>query len=522
MGKRIGYRKLGEYMNIFELLLPRYKLPSKPKLFESFAGIGCQRMALDKLGIDYEVVGISEIDKYALASYKAMHNECPNLGSITDIKGKDMPKTDIFTYSFPCTDLSKAGQQKGLNTDTRSGLIFEVLRLLHEMQEHNKLPQVLIMENVVDLVQVKFIEQWKEIQFEIEQMGYTNYTFTMNAKNYGVAQNRDRVFMVSILGKYYYEQPKPIPLEKRLKDYLETNVDESYYLSDKMLKAFMSDGTGKYPRKERFLQNINKTNDDIANSITTLAGNRPTDNFIKIPESNNKGYAEATDGDGVYINRPQNKHKSVYKELTPTIKTTENDVGVVVKNLKTDLCNELVSSGTVKGGEIINHSYTNKNKNPDSRIQLKDYIENDNGIMPTLHTRPDTFGVVVSSFTEQQAKMITPDGNVKRYLHSEVVDEFNVGDSADISFPNGYDKGKRTYNGIAPALNLTTTESSLITKLDNLRIRKLTPRECWRLMGIDDSYFDKASQVVSKSQLYKQAGNGIVVDVFAHILKELL
>jgi len=140
MGKRIGYRKLGEYMNIFELLLPRYKLPSKPKLFESFAGIGCQRMALDKLGIDYEVVGISEIDKYALASYKAMHNECPNLGSITDIKGKDMPKTDIFTYSFPCTDLSKAGQQKGLNTDTRSGLIFEVLRLLHEMQEHNKLP----------------------------------------------------------------------------------------------------------------------------------------------------------------------------------------------------------------------------------------------------------------------------------------------------------------------------------------------------------------------------------------------
>jgi DNA (cytosine-5)-methyltransferase 1 len=280
------------------------------------------------------------------------------------------------------------------------------------MQEHNKLPQVLIMENVVDLVQVKFIEQWKEIQFEIEQMGYTNYTFTMNAKNYGVAQNRDRVFMVSILGKYYYEQPKPIPLEKRLKDYLELNVDDSYYLSDKLLGAFMSDGTGKYPRKERFLQNINKTNDDIANSITTLAGNRPTDNFIKTPE--------------------------------------------------------------VKG------------------------------------------------FTELQAKMITLDGNVKRYLNSEVVDEFNVGDSADISFPNGYDKGKRTYNGIAPALNLTTTESSLITKLDNLRIRKLTPRECWRLMGIDDSYFDKASQVVSKSQLYKQAGNGIVVDVFAHILKELL
>jgi DNA (cytosine-5)-methyltransferase 1 len=395
MGKRIGYRKLGEYMNIFELLLPRYKLPSKPKLFESFAGIGCQRMALDKLGIDYEVVGISEIDKYALASYKAMHNECPNLGSITDIKGKDMPKTDIFTYSFPCTDLSKAGQQKGLNTDTRSGLIFEVLRLLHEMQEHNKLPQVLIMENVVDLVQVKFIEQWKEIQFEIEQMGYTNYTFTMNAKNYGVAQNRDRVFMVSILGKYYYEQPKPIPLEKRLKDYLEPNVDDSYYLSDKMIK-YISTDNGKWTGNQ--VPTINK---EVASTINTGEGSRRTDasNYIAdelpsnyelpvimINEATVKGYAEAHDGDGVYLNRPHQKRGVVQDQMIQTIKTSGDDVGVV----------------------------------------------------------------------------------------------------------------------------------------DNMRIRKLTPRECWRLMGIDDSYFDKASQVVSKSQLYKQAGNGIVVDVFAHILKELL
>jgi DNA (cytosine-5)-methyltransferase 1 len=385
MGKRIGYRKIGEYMNIFELLLPKYKLPSKPKLFESFAGIGCQRMALDKLGIDYEVVGISEIDKYALASYKAMHNECPNLGSITDIKGKDMPKTDIFTYSFPCTDLSKAGQQKGLNTDTRSGLIFEVLRLLHEMQEHNKLPQVLIMENVVDLVQVKFIEQWKEIQFEIEQMGYTNYTFTMNAKNYGVAQNRDRVFMVSILGKYYYEQPKPIPLDKRLKDYLEPNVDEKYYLSDKLLSFFIQNSKSNEAKGNGFRFKP-KENDSTANAITTNTGNRMDDNFIKIPEATVKGYTEAYDGDGVYLNRPHQKRGVVQDQMIQTLKTNGDDVGVV----------------------------------------------------------------------------------------------------------------------------------------DDMRIRKLTPKECWRLMGIDDTYFDKASKVVSNSQLYKQAGNGIVVDVFAHILKELL
>jgi DNA (cytosine-5)-methyltransferase 1 len=313
-----------------------------------------------------------------------MHNECPNLGSITDIKGKDMPKTDIFTYSFPCTDLSKAGQQKGLNTDTRSGLIFEVLRLLHEMQEHNKLPQVLIMENVVDLVQVKFIEQWKEIQFEIEQMGYTNYTFTMNAKNYGVAQNRDRVFMVSILGKYYYEQPKPIPLEKRLKDYLEPNVDQGYYLSDKTLEQISNWKSYQNP-----LDSI-KDNNGISQCITTRVAETDAGgisaSMILVKEATIKGYTEAYDGDGVYLNRPHQKRGVVQDQMIQTIKTSGDDVGVV----------------------------------------------------------------------------------------------------------------------------------------DNMRIRKLTPKECWRLMGIDDSYFDKASQVVSKSQLYKQAGNGIVVDVFAHILKELL
>lgn len=414
--------------NLFELIQPRYTLPKKVKLFESFAGIGCQRMAFERADIDYEVVGISEIDKYALASYQAMHNECPNFGSITDIKGKDLPNIDVFTYSFPCTDLSKAGQQKGLTRDTRSGLIFEVLRILHELHEIGNLPKVLIMENVVDLIQVKFIEQWKEIQHEIELMGYSNYTFTMNAKDYGVAQNRDRVFMVSILGDYYYEEPTPIKLEKRLKDYLEQDVDETYFLSDRLLATFMSDGTGNYPRRERFLQNLNKTTDDIANSITTLAGNRPTDNFIKeyatyiswedkkgrintqdhrafdtektsgtvpamergvpkifIPEATIKGYAEAHDGDGVYINRPHQKRGVVQNQMIQTLKTSGDDVGVV----------------------------------------------------------------------------------------------------------------------------------------DNMRIRKLTPLECWRLMGIDDSYFDKVSKVVSKSQLYKQAGNGIVVDVFASILKQM-
>jgi DNA-methyltransferase (dcm) len=219
--------------NLFEMLHPRFLFPKnhKIRLFESFAGIGCQKMGLERATPNFEVVGISEIDKYAIKSYEAMHGSAKNFGDITKIKGADLPEIDIFTYSFPCTDLSKAGKQKGLN-QTRSGLVYEVLRILAETKDNNNLPKVLIMENVIDLIQVKFIKQFQEIQFELEQMGYSNYTLVMNAKDYGVAQNRQRVFMVSILGDYYYKEPQPFPLRRRLKDYLESNVNKKYYLKN--------------------------------------------------------------------------------------------------------------------------------------------------------------------------------------------------------------------------------------------------------------------------------------------------
>lgn len=183
---------------------------------------------------------------------------------------------------------------------------------------------------------------------------------------------------------------------------LEGNVDEKYYISKAMMDYFMgvNQKPSKFPRKERFLANINRKNQDIANSVTTNAGQRPTDNFVKV-------------------------------------------------NLKTDLCNRLVEQGVVKGGEIINHSYTNS----EQRDTLDKYIETTNGITPTLTTRPDILGYVENK---------------------------------------------------------------------PLRIRKLTPKECWRLMGFNDSDFDKASKVNSNAQLYKQAGNSIVVNVLEAILGELL
>ena len=156
------------------------------KVIEAFAGVGSQRMALRNLGIEHEVVGIFDIDKYALISYEAVHGECPNLGDISKIDVKDIPDHDLFTYSFPCQDLSIAGKQKGMIRGvTRSGLLYECEKII----EHCR-PKYLLMENVKNLVGKKFKVQFDEWLKFLEDLGYTNYWKVLNAKDYGVPQNR--------------------------------------------------------------------------------------------------------------------------------------------------------------------------------------------------------------------------------------------------------------------------------------------------------------------------------------------
>ncbi|WZU03175.1 DNA cytosine methyltransferase [Erysipelothrix sp. D19-032] len=185
---------------------------------------------------------------------------------MTDLVGKDFPRhIDIMTYSFPCTDLSKAGKQKGLN-NTRSGLVYEVLRILAELKDIDNRPKVLIMENVVDLVQSKFIKQFNEIQLELEGLGYTNYVQKLNAKNYGIAQNRDRVFMVSVLGEFNYNFPKPFALRNRLVHYLEENVDEKFYLTEKQMR-FLDDT--KY--RSMSIDSVHSV-DGICKTLDTMRG----------------------------------------------------------------------------------------------------------------------------------------------------------------------------------------------------------------------------------------------------------
>ena len=273
-------------------------------------------------------------------------------------------------------------------------------------------------------MQELFKAKFYEIQKEIAKLGYENHTMVLNGSDYGVAQNRERVFMVSILGGGRYEFPVKEKLEKRLKDYLEESVDEKYYLSEKMLN-FSQENSQVNEEKGNGFRFKPKTDEELAFAITTRAGARMDDNFIQepsiaIPEATEKGFALAEDGDGVYINRPHQKRGCVQKGMIQTLKTSGNDVGVVVDTYN------------------------------------KKALDNQD-IIGTITSNTGTYGHC---------------GNFSIY--------------------------------------------------NNLRIRKLTPLECWHLMGIDDEDFYKAQSVCSNSQLYKQAGNGIIVDVFAKILQGLI
>ncbi len=230
--------------------------------------------------------------------------------------------------------------------------------------------------------------------------------------------------------------------------------------------------------------------------------------------------------------------------MIQTIKTSCDDIGVVVLGYYTPSCHNASRIVDTKGiSPTIMENHGTVTAVVDNYVGLFNYTKSDNfmknrsretlnaEILPTLTTKGSDNGVIESNWTEQQAKMITDDGNVRRYLNSDVIDKFEENQCADISFPNGYNKGPRVHNE-CPTINTTTTESSFITKESNLRIRKLTPKECWRLMGFDDESFDRAKTNLSitfyngqdkgNSQLYKQAGNSIVVQVLEALFKQLL
>ena len=354
--------------------------------------------------------------------------------------------------------------------------MYETIRIITKLK-----PKYVIWENVKNLLSKKHRHNFDAYLETMERLGYKNFYQVLNAENYGIPQHRERVFTISILGGGDFKFPDPIPLTTKLKDILEKEVDEKYYISDAMLGYFMgvNQKESKFPRQERFLSNVGRKNQDVANSITTNAGQRPTDNFIiedfyksRPPRAYHevsptiraervglkavepfcvasRGRNPENPSDRTPGQKLEQRFEPKFDGTTNIITTVQKDNYVAIPNLKTRLCNELVRRGVVKGGEIINHSYTTS----EQRDTLDKYIETTNGITPTLTTRPDILGYVED----------TP-----------------------------------------------------------LRIRKLTPLETWKLMGFSEEDFRKAEKVNSNAQLYKQAGNSIVVAVLEAILKNLL
>ena len=229
------------------------------RLFEICAGYGSQALALRRLRehypeFDYRLVGWCEFDpeskapldkQPAVIAHNALHPEAKdkNYGDLTKMDWTQVPDFDLLTYSTPCQSISAAGLQHGFEegSGTRSSIIWNVRDAVRI-----KRPKYLVLENVKAMVSKKFIGMFNLWQNELERLGYANFAKVLNAKDYGVPQNRERIFLVSIridgleylAGNLRYHFPKPFPLEKRLKDVLEDHVDEKYYLSDKMLEYF--------------------------------------------------------------------------------------------------------------------------------------------------------------------------------------------------------------------------------------------------------------------------------------------
>ena len=524
------------------------------KLLSLFSGIGAFEKALTNLGVQYEVVNYCEIDKYASKSYSAIHGvpESKNLWDITKVDVFNLPKDiDLLTYGFPCQDISLAGKQKGMfnedGTLTRSGLFFKALDVIECVK-----PKIAIAENVKALTSKKFTEEFKIVLDSLEKAGYNNYWQVLNAKDYGIPQNRERVFIVSIrkdIDHNMFEFPKPYNLEKRLKDFLEPHVDEKYYLSDKMISYISATGTANFKNPDC------KINLDIARPLTTdqnkcagttnyicddLPDNFDLQNYcLQIREKTKKGYAESQDGDGVYINRPHQKRGVVQKGMIQTIKTSP-DIGVVVKD------------------EIIVIGNYSPSGHDASRIVHPDGIaltvkENHGTITATI-VNGDIKPKLVGGIGDKKSN-----GGTQYYQQDRIYDSESIAMAHPDNLPGGsYKYLVKDKLGNEILLNKDTKqlretiqnceleqdkvlnldlynrssyeESQTITEphhnsqrvFDGLRIRKLTPKKCYRLMGFSDEDFEKSAQVpTSNAQLYKQAGNSIVVDVLEEILKEL-
>lgn len=429
---------------------------NKLRVFTTFSGYDSQCLALDRLGIDYELVGWSEIDRYAIQAHNALYPQWAdrNYGDITKIDWEQVPDFDLFTYSSPCQDFSQAGLQRGgeQGSGTRSSLLWECERAIAA-----KRPKYLLMENVSALVSQKFIKLFNRWQVVLQGYGYRNFAKVLNAKDYGVPQNRERIFLVSIREdgeSPRYEFPQKEKLTRRLKDVLETEVEERYYLNDERVRGLLL-STQKEKDAGRGFAFEPKTGDDTANSVTCNAGSRKTDNFIQVV------------GDLQPDNRrPKSR---VTRQQNYVIGADGGSMAITAEHARLPF--------KIAEPQVIGSTQKNA------------FVGSTEGVSPIINAACGMGGGQ------------TPMVSVHPLSHKA---EFR-----------GFDDEK------SPALRATDYKAP-VCATDGFRIRKLTPRECFRLMDVSESDIDKIQEAgISNSQQYKLAGNSIVVACLYHIFRKL-
>ena len=475
------------------------------RVLELFAGYGSQALALENLGIEF-TSDISEIDKYAIQAYNQLHGKTHNWGDITKIDETKLPHYDLITYSFPCQDISLAGLQRGLDngSETRSSLLWECERIIRAVK-----PKYLLMENVKNLVGEKHKHNFIKWLRILEEMGYQNWWQVLNAKDYGVPQNRERVFVVSILGGGQYLFPNPIKLEKRLKDILESNVDEKYYISSKLLE--------RLPYQLKL--GTSTLDADIAGTQCARQYSNSNGAFVSEPFACASRGCNPDNPSDRTVGSPTEQRLEINKDGVSNTLTSVQKDNWIVEPLALDEQNKCIrKDGTVGTLTTDGSSPKHNNRVIEPKIIEEDFniypnsgnpqagrVYNAEGISPAMDTCSG--GNRMPKISEyrffDQAIKTAKDNNVE---NGDIIDSYNQ---------------RVEKSGISPTIT-TRPEGfkTAILPVQNYRIRKLTPKECWRLMGVRDEQFDKLHDI-SNSQLYKLAGNSIVVDVLMGIFKNM-
>ncbi len=606
------------------------------RLIELFAGIGSQTQALKNIGVPHKVVAISEIDKYAIQSYEAIHGKVNNLGDICGIEA--LSDADFWTYSFPCQDISVAGKGAGIKEGTRSGLLFEVERLLIQAAEDGTLPKYLLLENVKNLVSKKFKADFDRWLSFLSSLGYTNYWQILNAKDYGIPQNRERVFCVSIRGDHTpFVFPEKQELKLRLRDMIDEVVDEKYYLKESTIRSIINstfnsrrdsiksgDGVAntlmardwKGPQCVQVGEVVGEKWDkmhDISRRVYEPSGISPTvhcqqggNTELKIAENFVLGGLQAhqtprTDGISpalteamgkgggqtpVIIDTKQTDDERFFKQAVETVIENECGVGDTVdafnkKVNRSGVCPTITTRPegfktailpivedksdnpvivAMRGRNPANPSDRTAGAPLEQRLEVngkglcnaltsvqkdnlvleqgkgskeyvarryKEFIE-EKGYIPEMFVAYNKMEVddiaptltgQCSSASGSSAVLMMEEPIQVKVATKQGYEEAEKGDFVNITYLGSKTKRGRVGKGIAQTLTCGDG-NAVIT--ENIRIRKLTPRECLRLMGWHDEQIDKIQAAkISGTQQYRQAGNGIVVQVLEAIFKAL-